>query len=124
MSVTPVLSEPATVGIQPAGQARQAALAELRRASEQLVGMTFFQTLLQTADSTALKGKYGHGGRGEEVFRQQMNAVFAERAAASSRFPLVDAIYDQMARRYLKSTGADDGGASPTFGRPAWSNPE
>ena len=95
-----------------ADQEQQGKLLEVRRAAEQLVGMTFFQTLLQTADSTALKGKYGHGGRGEEVFKQQMNAIFAERTAASTKFPLVDAVYDKMAQRYLGSSGDQNAGWS------------
>jgi len=56
---------------------------------------------LQSARNTSLKGKYGHGGRGEEMFTAQLDAVFAESMAASSRFGLVDEIYNRMAKRYL-----------------------
>jgi len=58
--------------------------------------MTFIKPLLQSAHQTALKGKYGHGGRGEEVFAQQLDGVLAERMASTSRFGLVDAITEWM----------------------------
>lgn len=84
-----------------AQQENQTKLAQLREAAEQLVGMTFFQTLLQSAHNSTLKGEYGHGGRGEEMFTAQLDVIFAERAAGSSRFGLVDEIYARMAKRYL-----------------------
>lgn len=84
-----------------AERTRQGKLAELRTASEQLVGITFLQTLLKTARSSSLKGEYGHGGRGEEIFAERLDAVFAESTAASPGFGLVDEIYNRMAKRYL-----------------------
>lgn len=89
-----------------AERTRQAKLVELRTASEQLVGITFLQTLLKTARNSSLKGEYGHGGRGEEMFAEQLDAVFAESTAASSGFALVDEIYNRMAKRYLPSAEA------------------
>ena len=88
----------------------QARLAELRHAAEQLVGITFFQTLLQSAHNSTLKGYYGHGGRGEEMFTAQLDVIFAERAAESSRFGLVEEIYERMSKRYLPN----EHGASST----------
>ncbi len=84
-----------------AERTRQAKLVELRTVSEQLVGITFLQTLLQTARNSSLKGEYGHGGRGEEMFAERLDAVFAESTAASPGFGLVDEIYNRMAKRYL-----------------------
>ena len=77
MSVGTVQQSGAGMVQSRAEQLKQSVLRDLRHAAEQLVGMTFFQTLMQTAENTALKGKYGHGGRGEEIFREQMNTIFA-----------------------------------------------
>ena len=104
MNVTQVHVAETSEHLNKVDHTRQAKLAELRTASEQLVGITFLQTLLKTAQNTSLKGEYGHGGRGEEMFREQLDAVFAESTAASSRFALVDEIYNRMAKRYLSGT--------------------
>ena len=60
-------------------------LAELRQAAGQLVSMTFLQTLLNSVHDSALKGKYGHGGRGEEIFIRQLNALLSDAVAAAPR---------------------------------------
>ncbi len=101
MNVTQVHVAETAEHLSEAQRTRQAKLAELRTASEQLVGITFLQTLLKTSRNSSLKGEYGHGGRGEEMFTAQLDAVFAESMAGSSRFALVDEIYDRMAKRYL-----------------------
>lgn len=101
MNVTKVHLTETVEHLAQAERSRQAKLAELRTASEQLVGITFLQTLLKTARNSSLKGEFGHGGRGEEMFAEQLDAVFAESTAASSRFALVDEIYNRMAKRYL-----------------------
>ncbi len=101
MTVSPVTTNSLATSASEAQRETQTKLAELRHAAEQLVGITFFQTLLQSAHNSTLKGEYGHGGRGEEMFTAQLDVVFAERAAESSRFGLVDEIYARMAKRYL-----------------------
>ena len=94
----------------------QAKQSELRRAAEELVGITFFQTLLQTAHNSRLKGEYGHGGRGEEIFTQRFDAILGEQLASSSRFALVDAIYDKLARRYLPDPAGSSRVEAPKAG--------
>ena len=101
MTVSPATSNPLASTASEAQRENQTKLAELRHAAEQLVGITFFQTLLQSAHNSTLKGEIGHGGRGEEMFTAQLDVIFAERAAESSRFGLVDEIYARMAKRYL-----------------------
>ncbi len=101
MTVSPATTDPLANAVSEAQRENQTKLVELRHAAEQLVGITFFQTLLQSAHSSTLKGEYGHGGRGEEMFTAQLDVIFAERAAESSRFGLVDEIYARMAKRYL-----------------------
>ena len=101
MTVSPATANPLAIAASEAQRENQSKLVELRHAAEQLVGITFFQTLLQSAHNSTLKGEYGHGGRGEEIFTAQLDVIFAERAAESSRFGLVDEIYARMAKRYL-----------------------
>ena len=101
MTVSPATTNPLASAATDAQRENQTKLAELRHAAEQLVGITFFQTLLQSAHNSTLKGEIGHGGRGEEMFTAQLDVIFAERAAKSSRFGLVDEIYARMAKRYL-----------------------
>ncbi len=101
MTVSPATTNPLASAANEVQRENQTKLAELRHAAEQLVGITFYQTLLQSAHNSTLKGEYGHGGRGEEMFTAQLDVIFAERAAESSRFGLVDEIYARMAKRYL-----------------------
>ncbi|MCH8963903.1 MAG: hypothetical protein IIB58_02995 [Planctomycetes bacterium] len=101
MTVSPATTNPLASAASEAQRENQTKLAELRHAAEQLVGITFFQTLLQSAHNSTLKGEIGHGGRGEEMFTAQLDVIFAEGAAKSSRFGLVDEIYKRMAKRYL-----------------------
>ena len=42
----------------------------LRRKIGEFVGLTFFAPMLKQASESKLKGKYGHGGRGEEIPRR------------------------------------------------------
>ncbi len=85
-------------------QERAAYLQQARTASQQLVGLTFFNTILQKAYDNPLKGPYGHGGRGEEMFRNQLNMALADKVAASGSFELPEQIYEQMTRRYRQDT--------------------
>jgi len=101
MTISPATIDPLASAASEAQRENQSKLVELRHAAEQLIGITFFQTLLQSAHNNTLKGEYGYGGRGEEMFTAQLDVVFAERAAESSRFGLVDEIYARMAKRYL-----------------------
>ena len=69
----------------------------LRRKVGEFVGLTFFAPLLKQASDSRLKGKNGHGGRGEEVFRGQLNELLAMRIGESGRFGLVDALVKRLA---------------------------
>ncbi len=101
MTVSPATTKPLASAATDTQRENQAKLVELRHAAEQLVGITCFQTLLQSAHNSTLKGEIGHGGRGEEMFTAQLDVILAERAAESSRFGLVDEIYKRMAKRFL-----------------------
>jgi hypothetical protein len=68
----------------------------LRRKIGEFVGLTFFAPMLKQASESKLKGKYGHGGRGEEVFRGQLNELLAQRIGESGRFGLVDELFKRL----------------------------
>jgi hypothetical protein len=52
----------------------------------------FYGTLLKMQRESRLQGPYGHGGRGEEVFRGQLDQFLAEEAGRSRGFDISDAI--------------------------------
>jgi hypothetical protein len=62
----------------------QADLARLREAAERITGSVFFGTMLSTMRESGMKGRYGHGGRGEEVFAAQLHGILAERAGGAA----------------------------------------
>jgi len=70
----------------------------LRQRVDELVGQTFFGTLLRTMRSSCLKGPYGHGGRGEEVFGSQLDMLLAEQVGRSARSSLNEAIYRRLVK--------------------------
>ena len=72
-------------------------LATLRKTTGQVVGTTFFGTMLSNLRNSKLKGAFGHGGRGEEVFMAQLHNVLAERMGCVGGRSISDAIYKRMA---------------------------
>lgn len=72
---------------------------KLRQAADELVGQVFYGTLLRQMRSSTFKGKYGHGGRGEEIFQGQLDEVLATRAGAARSSKISDAIVRRYARR-------------------------
>lgn len=71
-------------------------LKELREKVGEFVGLTFFAPVLKQASDWVLKGKYGHGGRGEEVFRGQLNELLALRMGKSGRLGLTDELVKRL----------------------------
>ena len=72
---------------------------QLRQAVDQLVGSVFYGAMLRSLRASTMKGEYGHGGRGEEVFQAQLDQIIAERAGQSQRYSLNHAIYDRLAQQ-------------------------
>ncbi|UCG31929.1 MAG: rod-binding protein [Phycisphaerales bacterium] len=70
----------------------------LTRKAREFVGLTFFAPLLKQASDPVLKGKYLHGGRGEQVFRGQLNELLAMRIGQSSRLGIAEALVRQLNR--------------------------
>ncbi len=85
----------------------------LDRAAGELVGSVFYGKLLSQMRDSKLKGKYGHGGRGEEVFSAQLHGMLAERIGASDKSGLKEAVYkrlvDQQQRMDTQTPGSKDG---------------
>ncbi len=91
-------SLPATSSIPTLSQ-REAAKAQLRSVVNEVVGTTFFAPMLKTAHNSVLKGKYGHGGRGEEVFQSQLDIEFARSIGRGVKTGLAEALYRKLARQ-------------------------
>jgi hypothetical protein len=85
---------------------------ELRGAADRIVGSVFYGSLLKMQRESALNSPFGHGGRGEEVFRAQLDQVFAERAGQAGGFSLSDSIVAQYESRVraLAAASAERGG--------------
>lgn len=88
----------ATDNLTAAGATRAQAHKSLRTAADELVGEVFYGTLLRQMRDSSLKGKYGHGGRGEEIFQGQLDSVLASRAGRAGGSQLADAIVDRFER--------------------------
>lgn len=80
-------------------QAREGPRAEARRAVGDLVGNVFYGTLLRQLDQSSLKGKYLHGGRGEDVLRGQLNQQLALRMGESPNDVLSNAVFKMITSR-------------------------
>jgi Rod binding domain-containing protein len=57
---------------------------KLRQAFDSFVGEAFFAQTLKSMRKTLGKPAYFHGGRGEEVFQQQLDQVLAEKLSSAS----------------------------------------
>lgn len=57
---------------------------ELREAFDSFVGQSFYGMLMKTMRQSLNKSPYFHGGRGEEVFQQQLDQVLVERMSEAS----------------------------------------
>ncbi|GJM24654.1 MAG: hypothetical protein DHS20C16_10690 [Phycisphaerae bacterium] len=78
-----------------------AATSRLKQASDEIVGSVFYGTMLRQLRSSTMKGKYGHGGRGEEVFQAQMDQILAKEMGRSKNGNLSEAIVDRYERNAI-----------------------
>lgn len=84
-------------------------LARLRKTAGKVVGSVFYGTMLKMLRTSEMKGKYGHGGRAEEVFGAQLDAIRAESLGASQQLELTDVLYKRLASQQIRmdrATGA------------------
>ena len=70
--------------------------AQLREAAEKLVATTLIMPMFEQLRNDPLAAKLFHGGRGEEIFQQQMDQVLSDRIAGATRFDLVDSVYQYL----------------------------
>lgn len=94
ITVSPVGLSPAQRSIDtPQGRAM------LRKTVGQVVGTTFVGEMLKIARNSRLEGKYGHGGRGERVFRGQLDQQFAQMIGARMQSGVTESICKRLIRR-------------------------
>lgn len=70
----------------------------MRERVGEFVGNVFYGTLLRQSQESNLKGPFGHGGRGEEVFRGQLNMELAKRLGTSKNDPIAERLYESIRR--------------------------
>lgn len=109
MSRTSDLSQVLRQGVTPGATNAQKRDA-LHVAVNEIVGRTFFGSMLKMARNSAFKSDIGHGGRGEEIFRAQLDDELVQRISRSSNVDFLDAMYDRLAGRYpIESTASAAG---------------
>jgi hypothetical protein len=69
---------------------------QLREAVDEVVGITFYGQMFKMARNDPLKGQYGHGGRGEEVFGAQLDMELARLASRRTASGLNEAIFRHL----------------------------
>jgi flagellar protein FlgJ len=66
----------------------------LKEAFRDFVGQTMFGQMLSSMRSTLGKPAYFHGGRGEEVFQQQLDQILVEEISKSSASTVADPMFE------------------------------
>lgn len=74
---------------------------EMRQVFDQFVGETFYGQMLAAMRKTVGKPAYFHGGRGEEVFREQLDHVLAQEMTKRNASDLTGSMYQlfQLGRK-------------------------
>ena len=75
-----------------------------RKLAGEFVANAFYGTLLKQMNESKIKGKYFHGGRGEEVFKGQLSMEIAKRIGQSPTEPLGNAFFAALQKRLGVST--------------------
>lgn len=75
--------------------------AEAKELFQQFVGETLFGQMLKSMRKSVPKSAYFHGGRGEEIFQQQLDQILAEKMSRTSAEKLSDPMFElfQLQRR-------------------------
>jgi peptidoglycan hydrolase FlgJ len=79
---------------------------ELRRHFTQFVGETFYGQMIKSMRSTVGKPAYFHGGRGEEVFRAQLDQTMAEHMTSATASRFADPMFQRQFPKLSVSHGA------------------
>lgn len=72
---------------------------QLRHLAQMYVSNAMIMPMFEQMRNDPLAANLMHGGRGEKIFQQQMDQVLSDRIAASTRFGLVDAVYNQLSQQ-------------------------
>jgi Rod binding domain-containing protein len=67
---------------------------KLRATFEDFVGQTLFGEMLKSMRRTQRKPAYFHGGRGEEIFQQQLDQVLTEKLSHASADKIAGPMYE------------------------------
>lgn len=86
---------------------------ELRRNIGEFVGSAFYGTLLREMQDSKIKGKYFHGGRGEEIFRAQFDMELAARMGRSPGDPIANGVFDWLVRNSDRGASTGRGSSDP-----------
>lgn len=70
----------------------------LKKTVDELVGTMFFSPVFKAMRESKLKGKFGHGGRGEEVFSAQLQDTLAKRMAHNAKLGINESLYRKFAQ--------------------------
>lgn len=75
-------------------------LKPLQEAVGKVVGITFFGEMLKSMRQSKINGTIGHGGRGEEIFAEQLHGFYAEQlGSATGKGQLGEAIFRHLAKQ-------------------------
>lgn len=80
-SVAAAYAQQNSAAASPAAGSREP---KTREVFQDFVGQTFYGQMLKALRKSTGKAAYFNGGRGEEVFRQQLDQVLAEKLSAAS----------------------------------------
>ncbi len=94
MNVSPVGSRPSVPVPSPKAVDPAAQREVLRQTFESTIGQTLFGQMLKSMRKSQGKPAYFHGGRGEEVFQQQLDQVLAEKMSQASASSFVGPMFE------------------------------
>jgi len=94
MNVSPVGSRPNVPVPSPKAADPAAQREVLRQTFESAIGQTLFGQMLKSMRKSQGKPAYFHGGRGEEVFQQQLDQVLAEKMSQASASSFVGPMFE------------------------------
>jgi hypothetical protein len=95
MSVSAI---PSVGAYQPSAQGLSPQESKLRQSVRQAVGQLMYGPMMKMARENPFKGPYGHGGRGEEIFRAQLDSELIRRASSRIDGSLSESLYEHLAR--------------------------
>lgn len=98
MNAMNVIASQANSSVQDIAAQHKQRLQELRGMVDEAVGVTFFGQMLKMAQNNPFKADYMQGGRGEQVFRGQLNMELARHVGRGVQTGLSQAIYEQLSQ--------------------------